>query len=125
MRLPISGALNVFGSRIQVFDETNTRNARGEGVRTVSVNRLIRGIIQPAGDKLTALLPQGSRTDGAVVLHTSAPVTACDLSGAVGASGVQTYVRHAGEIWRVWGLQNWAPHSNIKRYLCTKHDRTD
>lgn len=125
MRLPLGGAVRTFGSRVIAFDETNTRNARGEGSRTASANRQITGIIQPAGDKLTALLPQGARTDGAMVLHTSGSINACDLSGAVGSSGVQTYIRHAGEIWRVWGLQNWTPHSPIKRYLLTKHARTD
>lgn len=125
MRLPVGAAVRVFGLTMTAFDEVNSRNARGEGSRVTEADRRIYGVIQPAGDKLTALLPQGSQTAGAMVMHTSHPVTACDLSGTTGSTGRQTYIRHAGEIWRVWGIQTWAPHTSINRYLLTKHARTD
>lgn len=116
--LPLGVPMSLFASALTVYDETNTRNARGEGSRTVSESRTISGVIQPAGDRALRLLPQGAVPDGAMVLHTAAPVH-------TGEGATQTYLQHAGQVWRVWAVQAWAPHTTIGRYLCTRHGRND
>jgi hypothetical protein len=116
--LPINAAHDLFASPLTVYDETNTRNARGEGSRTVAPARTIAGVIQPAGDRALRLLPQGASPDGAMVMHTAGTIH-------TGEGSTQTYLQHAGQVWRVWAIQAWGPHSDIRRYLCTRHVRTD
>lgn len=44
---------------------------------------------------------------------------------AMSVSGKQTYARHNGLLWKAWGLQNWAPHQTIARYILTQYHDTD
>lgn len=125
--LPLSPVLGVFGSTQTVFDRVHTRNARGEGSSTTEADRALFGVIQPAGDKLVKLVPEGAQSDGAMVLHTpDASVAAADLTNRnTTSTGRQTYVRHGGEVWKVWALQTWTPHTNIRRFLLTKYGGGD
>ena len=123
--LPVNIPVAIFGSSITVFDVVFGRNTLGEPTRAQEANRTVFGPIQPAGDKLIALLPEGAQSDGAVVIHTAGVMSAADLANG-SATGRQTFVRHAGEIWKVWGMQNWAPCAGqIQRYLATKYVNVD
>lgn len=119
--LPLNPVLNLFGSSVTVFDVVQGRDSDGIPIdATPSPDRNIFGIIQPAGDKDIRLLPEGQQSDGAYILHTPAPVFAADnVQG--GESNRQTYVRHAGNIWKVWRIQKWNPHQRIARYIITRY----
>lgn len=119
--LPLGVPLALFGSTVTVFDIEHTRDVRGEGSQVRDPDRTLSGVVQPAGDKLTQLVPEGARSDGAMVLHSADPtIVAADLS-AQGSTGRQTYMKHADEVWKVWALQDWRPHTAIRRFLLTKY----
>ncbi len=119
--LPVNIPVAIFGSTLVAFDVVFSRDALGEPAAAQEANRNIFGPIQPAGDKLIDLLPEGAQSSGAMIVHTAGVLTAADLSNNVD-SGRQSFIRHAGEIWKVWGLQSWAPCAGpIQRYLLTKY----
>lgn len=125
MKLPVNAALNVFATAIVAFDITGERIS-GRWTPTQEPDRKIKGIIQPADDKTVALLPDGAESDGAQILHTSATVSAYDVTNDSEVDR-QTYVRHAGEVWKLWKTQNWALHTAgaINRYILTKYRDVD
>lgn len=125
IKLPVQLAHDIFASAVTAFDIVHERNLRGEGSKLVEADRPIVGVIQPAGDKTIALVPEGARSDGAMVLHSAdLTIVAADLTQTA-STGRQTYVRHVGEVWKVWGLQDWNPHTAIRRYLMTKYVHAD
>lgn len=120
MRLPVRSALNIFATQIICFDITS-KKVKGRAVTNQELDRKIKGVIQPADNKAIVLLPDGAESDGAQVLHTAAVVSAYDVTNT-GTIKTQTYVRHAGEIWKLWRTQDWAIHTgNINRYILTKY----
>lgn len=120
MRLPVRAVLNIFATPIICFDITSEK-VKGRDVTNQDADRKIKGVIQPADNKAIALLPDGAESDGAQVLHTAAAVSAYDVTNN-GEVKRQTYVRHAGEVWKLWRVQNWAIHTgNINRYILTKY----
>lgn len=125
MRLPVRAALNIFATPVTAFDITGSR-VDGRWVPVQEADRKIKAAIQPADDKTVALLPEGAESDGAQILHTSAAVAAYDVTNDSEETR-QTYVRHAGEVWKLWKTQNWALHTagGINRYILTKYRDVD
>lgn len=126
IKLPLQPVMQLFQSRVTLFDATFTRDASGRELPPAkSADRMASGIIQPAGDRLLQFAANSGLViqDGAYVLHTRAVVNAVNLTAgsAATAAGVQTYCRHNGFVWKAWGLQNWAPHQAIGRYLLTRY----
>lgn len=123
--LPIGVTHNLLTHTVQGFDVTHGRDASGRPAVTQGANYDIRDAnVQPASDKLIALLPEGAQADGALVMHTKRVLfSATNANGST--SGVQTYIRHNGDIWKVWGIQNWKPHAVIGRYLLTRYVNVD
>lgn len=121
IRLPVRPAYNLFKSRVIVFDVTQGRDELGNPIVAVPTpDRGIIGVIQPAGDKAIALLPEGAQSDGAYILHTDAPIYIAD--NAQGSTqNVQTYARHNGDVWKAWRMQGWRPHQRIQRYILTRY----
>lgn len=120
--LPVNLAANLFSSKHVAFDATLGRNVRGEATVVQSADRDIFGAIQPPSDKTVALLPAGAVADGVLIMHTASVINlATPRNGAVDT--LQTYVRHEGEVWKVWALQGWTPHvaGGVKRYYLTKY----
>lgn len=107
------------------FDVEHRRDAAGRPIIIQGVDyRITDSNTQPASDELVALLPEGAETDGAQVMHTAFPIKiATNVNGAT--SGFQTYVRHNGNIWKAWAIQDWAPHNRLKRYILTRYVNID
>lgn len=123
--LPLHVTHNIVSHTVVAFDVTHGRDASGRPTVAQGANYDITDAnVQPAGDDLVALLPEGAQTDGAQVMHTRRVMfAATNANGST--SGVQSYVRHNGDIWKVWGIQNWQPHAVIGRYLLTRYVNVD
>lgn len=115
--LPLHVTHNLLTHVEQVFEVTYGRDAEGASTAVQGADHAVSMNLQPAGPKLVALLPEGAQGDGAKVMHTSAPIYVADNDG----TGMQTYVRHGGEVWKVNQVENWQPHSPIGRWLLTRH----
>jgi hypothetical protein len=123
--LPLHVTHNLLIHGNPAFDVTHGRDASGRATVVQGPDYTITDSnTQPAGDDLVALLPEGAQTDGAQVMHTAFPIKiATNVNGA--ATGVQTYVRHNGNIWKAWAIQDWAPHNKLKRYILTRYVNID
>ena len=123
--LPLHVTHNLLTHTVQAFDVTHGRDVSGRPTITQGADYAITDAnVQPAGDKLIALLPEGAMSNGAQVMHTRASIKAADVRNGQ-SFGVQTYIRHNGEIWKAWAIQNWKPHSPIGRYILTKYVNVD
>lgn len=119
--LPVSAASDLFASRLTAFDVVHSRDGRGKSTPAQEADRRIAGTLQPFGDAKGRWLPEGISPDAAMVLHTSAAVSVAQTVHG-GEVERQTYLRHGGNVWKVWEPQNWAPHAGrTKRFVCTKY----
>lgn len=123
--LPLHVTHNLLTHTVASFTVTHTRDASGRPVIVQGSDfNITDANLQPASDRLIALLPEGAQADGTLVMHTRRTLfTATNLNGSV--TGAQSYVRHNGDIWKVWGIQNWKPHAVIARYLLTRYVNID
>lgn len=123
--LPLHVTHNLLTHTVAAFDVLHGRDVSGRPLITQEADYSITDAnAQPARYKDIQLLPEGAQSDGALVFHTRYPVKAADVvSGA--STGDQTYIRHNGDIWKVWGTQNWKPHSPIGRYILTRYVNID
>lgn len=123
--LPLSPAFSLFASKVVVFDVVQGRDSDGMPiVATPEADRNITGVIQPAGDDTIKLLPEGQQSDGAYILHTPSAIhAATNVQGA--ELERQTFIRHNGNIWKAWNVQNWLPHQKIARYIITRYVNTN
>lgn len=123
--LPLHVTHNLLTHTVIAFDVVHGRDAAGRPTITQGTDYNITDAnAQPARYKDIQLLPEGAQSDGALVFHTRAPLKAADVSNG-SSSGDQTYIRHNGDIWKVWGIQNWKPHSPIGRYILTRYVNID
>lgn len=53
------------------------------------------------------------------------PRLRANVGNTASLAGLQTYVRHAGEIWKAWGVGDWRPHQKIARYILQRYFDTD
>lgn len=125
LTLPIHVTHNILTHTVTAFDVTHSRDASGRPIISQGLDYGIADAnVQPAGDKLVALLPEGAQTDGALVMHTRAQLkVATNVNGST--SGVQTYIRSNGNVWKVWATQDWRPHAAIGRYILTRYVNVD
>lgn len=123
--LPLHVTHNLLSHGSPAFDVVHGRDAAGRPVITQGADyQITDASIQPAGDDLVALLPEGAQSDGAQILYTAYPVKiATNVNGST--SGAQTYIRHNGNIWKTWAIQDWAPHNKLKRYILTRYVNID
>lgn len=123
--LPIHVTHNLLTHTVVSFTVTHSRDASGRPVVVQGSDfNITDANLQPASDRLIALLPEGAQADGTLVMHTRLTLfEATNVNGS--ASGAQSYVRHNGDIWKVWGIQNWKPHAVIGRYLLTRYVNID
>lgn len=123
--LPIHLTHNLLTHTVNAFDVTLGRDAAGRPTITQGPDYDITDAnVQPANYRQIALLPEGAQSDGAQVFHTRAPVKAADNSNG-STNSVQTYIRHNGDLWKVWAIQNWKPHASIARYMLTRYVNVD
>lgn len=125
MILPLHVTHNMLTHTVPAFDVTHGRDASGRPQVTQGADYNITDAnVQPAGDDLVALLPEGAQSDGALVMHTAAAIkVATNVNGS--SIGEQTYIRHNGNIWKAWAVQNWAPHAKLGRYILTRYVNVD
>lgn len=116
IRLPIQVTHAVVSHVVVAFDVSYGRDDIGTSAATQYPDREIVANLQPAGDELLQLLPEGAQTDGAKVMHTVAPIYV-----ATNGQGMQTYVRHGGQVWKAHAVQDWEPHASIGRWILTRH----
>ena len=123
--LPIHVTHNLLTHTVQAFDVVHGRDVSGRPNVTQGADYAITDAnVQPAGDEAIALLPEGAQADGAQVMHTRKLLQyATNVNGS--SSGNQTYIRHNGEIWKVWAIQDWRPHAKIGRYILTRYVNVD
>lgn len=123
--LPLQVTHNQLAHGSPAFDATHGRDAAGRPSIVQGADyQIADASIQPAGDDLVALLPEGAQTDGAQLMYTAYPVKiATNVNGST--SGVQTYVRHNGNIWKAWSIQDWAPRGSLNRYILTRYVNVD
>lgn len=123
--LPLHVTHNLLTHTVQAFDVVHGKDAAGRPVITQGGDYDITDAnAQPARYKDIQLLPEGAQSDGALVFHTRTTLKAADVSNGA-STGDQTYIRHNGDIWKVWGIQNWKPHSAIGRYILTRYVNID
>lgn len=114
-------AHNLFASTSMAFDVNHGRDELGRAITpTPGADYPVPGVIQPASPKQIELLPDGAQSNGALQLHAYRQLKACDVTD-VSRNGVQTYVRHAGEVWKVWAIEDWTLHAGFNRYILTKY----
>jgi hypothetical protein len=114
--LPLYVTHQLLSHPVAVFDVVYSRDQYGASQLLQEDDRTIRAGVQPAGDKLISILPEGATATGVVVVHTDATVSAAtNFNGGIVPR--QTYVRHNGDLWKLHALQIWAPHNKINRYL--------
>ena len=118
--LPLHSALNLFSSRISVYDLVGERVA-GRWQQTAEPERSISGVIQPADERALSLLPEGDRSSGALLIHTHARLNWYDVEQGA-TSNRQTLVRYDGSLWRV---VNSARLAGIWRYLAIRYVNND
>ena len=118
--LPLHPALNLFASRISVYDLVGERVA-GRWQQTAEPERSISGVIQPADERALSVLPEGDRSDGAVLIHTRVRLNWYDVEQGA-TSNRQTLVRYDGSLWRV---VNSAHLAGIWRYLAIRYVNND
>ena len=118
--LPLNPALNLFASRISVYDLVGERVA-GRWQQTAEPERSISGVIQPADERALSLLPEGDRSSGALLIHTHARLNWYDVEQGE-TSNRQTLVRYDGSLWRV---VNSACTAGIWRYLAIRYVNND
>lgn len=123
--LPLHITHNLLTHTVVAFDVVHGRDAAGRPTITQGADYPITDAnVQPASYKQIQLLPEGAQSDGTQVFHTRAEVKAADNSNG-STNQVQTYIRHNGDIWKLWAIQNWKPHSRIGRYLLTRYVNVD
>lgn len=121
IHLPVRPAYNLFRTPIVAFDVIQGRDSHGIPLPgTIEADRTISGVIQPAGDRHVRLTPAGAESDGEYILHTDHPVSAAD-NAQDALTNRQTFVRHNGNVWKLWKIQGWAPHQRIARYVLTRY----
>jgi hypothetical protein len=116
LKLPLQVTHNLLKHPVTVFEVVYGRNGEGEAQPAVGPDTTISANVQPAGYRVLQLLPEGAQTEGAMVMHTDAPIYVAD-----NGQPRQTYVRHAGQIWKATSVENWTPHSRIGRWILTRH----
>lgn len=116
LKLPLHVTHNLLKHPITVFVVVYGRNSEGEATATQLEDYVIQGNLQPAGYRQLQLLPEGAQTEGAKVLHTDLPIYVSD-----NGQGMQTYIRHGGQVWKVHAVEDWSPHATIGRWLATRH----
>lgn len=116
LRLPIHVTHNLLSHPVVLFDVTYGRDGTGEATAAIGPDRTIVGNLQPADYRQLQLLPEGAQSEGAKVFHTDAPVYMAD-----NGEGVQTYIRHGGQVWKIHAVEDWSPHATIGRWLATRH----
>lgn len=123
--LPLHVTHNLLTHTVKAFDVLHGRDVSGRPTITQGVDYDITDAnVQPATYKLIQLLPEGAQSDGTQVMHTRAIIKAADVRNG-SSSGDQTYIRHNGDIWKAWAIQDWKPHSVIGRYLLTRYVNID
>lgn len=123
--LPLHVTHNLLTHTVQAFDVAFGRDAAGRPTIAQGDDYDINDAnVQPASYKLVQLLPEGAQADGALVMHTRKAIAIAGNANGF-TSGVQTFLRMNGDIWKAWQVQNWKPHSPIGRYILTRYVNVD
>lgn len=122
--LPVMPAISLFATSITVYDLVGERVA-GRWKTTAEPDRTISGVIQPADDRTLSVLPEGDRSDGAVLIHTSTQLNWYDVEQGV-TTNRQTIIRHGDSLWRVVKPQDWTGSTpGLRRYIATRYVNND
>lgn len=122
--LPVMPAISLFATSITVYDLVGERVA-GRWKATAEPDRTISGVIQPADDRTLSVLPEGDRSDGAVLIHTRTQLNWYDVEQGATANR-QTIIRYGGSLWRVVKLQDWTGSTaGLRRYIATRYLNND
>ena len=119
--LPVQGSLHMLSETITAYDVAGGYVDRRWEDGAPSPDYTFSGSIQPSRDKELQLLPDGDVSDGAQTITTQTELFIQDTSQPTGQETLQTYIRHAGEIWRVMASVNWIGPGNFRKYVCTKY----
>jgi hypothetical protein len=103
----------------EAYNTTGSHNG-GSWTRVAGATYSPVGSIQPAGDKELKVLPEGERSEGAVVLRVLEPMFMEDSKQGV-VEIRQTFVLWNDETWRVKKLAHWSVHTGIYKYVAVKH----
>ncbi len=120
INLPLAQSLHLLGDGLWVFDQVGQR-VDGHWRATTEPKRQIHGILQPADERTQQQLPEGDRSDGVLLLHTQARLSAYDVEQS-GITQRQTFLIHACGLWRLMPGQDWSVHScQLRRYLAIRY----
>lgn len=114
-------AVGMLGQNITVYEETSARQKGRALPPVVGKDRTIFGAIQSANDKAQQQKPEGSRTDGELILQTSATIYYRNVTNGNNRETRQTFVKYQGETWRVKGVRDGTDHSGKRRYTLSKY----
>ena len=120
--LPVLPALDILGRSLTAYEirsgyDVDRRWLEGEK----RPDFILTGVFSPADDKALQHLPEGDRSKGASVLHTTCRLPITDTSEKTGQEAKQVYICDGGEVWRVVKLQNWVANAGFYKYICVKH----
>lgn len=122
--LPLAAAADLFVEKFNAYDTVSTKTL-GRWNAVKDPDKVISGVIQTDSEKAVSLGSDGALSDGNLMLHTRATVSANDLSQD-GQTLTQTYVRYKGEIWKLSTLTNWRDKTeNYGKFLLTKYTNID
>ena len=122
--LPLMPAMHLFATSITVYDLVGERVA-GRWKAAAEPDRTISGVIQPADERVLSVLPEGDRSDGAVLIHTRARLSWYDVEQGATVNR-QTIIRHGGSLWRVVKPQDWTGSTpGLWRYIATRYLNND
>ena len=108
-----------------IFDVVYGLDALGRPTISQEADRTVLAGVQPAGNDVVALLPEGAQSDGVLVVHSTTRMTlATNVNGAT--HGRQTFLRRPdGNLWKCWREQDWRPHAVIGKWFFTRYVNTD
>ncbi len=121
VRLPLMAVHRLLRDPITVFDVVFGRDAvTGRPTQAQEADRVVLMGLQPAGNKVIDLLPEGAQSEGLKVVHTTAAIFAADNFNG-GMQGRQTFIRDGVDLWKINKLQDWSIHSNIGKWYATRY----
>lgn len=118
--IPAHMVVNIFADQIPAFDVVHGRDTLGKATAAQEADRFISAVIQPLKDNQANLIPEGAQRDGAKLVHTRDAVSAASNNSG-GSIPRQTYIRHGGEVWKLWAVNNWTPHTDIAYCVATRY----
>lgn len=120
--LPVLPALNIFARPLTAYEVSAGYDINRRWLENAKKpDFTLTGVFQPADEKALQLLPEGDRSKGASILHTTCKLAMTDTSESKGQEKRQIFIVDGDEVWRIFKPQNWKSNAGFYRYICVKY----